>query len=176
MVGSAKRADGYPATVSLPHPDFDPAFLARSVEVAAAGASAGRGGPFGALVVRDGQVIAETSNRVLADTDPTAHAEVSVIRLACRELDSFQLDGCQLYSSCEPCPMCLGAVYWARPDVLFYAATRQDAAFGSFDDEFIYTELTLPQQARRIPFLQVDIPGAREVFIEWNDKTDRTPY
>lgn len=158
------------------HPSFDPAFLARSVELAAAGAAAGDGGPFGAVVVRDGVILAEGNNRVLVDNDPTAHAEVVAIRRACAAVGSFQLDGAQLYSSCEPCPMCLGAVYWARPEVVFFAGTREDAAHGGFDDAFIYDELAAGLDGRKIPFLQVDHVDARRVFTDWNNKQDRTPY
>ena len=156
--------------------DFDPRFLARALELAADGAATGIGGPFGAVLVRDGEIFAEGSNQVLATNDPTAHAEVSVIRAACAKLGHFQLDGFQLYSSCEPCPMCLGAVYWARPEVVYFAGTQDDAKYGGFDDQFIYDELTVAPDERTIPFVQVDMAGAREVFSAWLAKPDRTEY
>jgi guanine deaminase len=155
---------------------FVPAYLARALEIAAAGAASGAGGPFGAVLVRDGEIFAEGHNMVLATNDPTAHAEVTVIREACRKLGHFQLLGFQLYSSCEPCPMCLGAVYWARPDVVYFAGTQADARYGGFDDQFIYDEIVLPPTERRIPFVQIETPGARTVFDSWLAKTDRTPY
>ena len=113
----------------------------------------GRGGPFAALVVREGEVIARGTNRVTTKNDPTAHAEVEAIRAACASLSDFQLRGCTLYTTCEPCPMCMGAIYWARPDRVVYAGTRQDAAAAGFDDAIIYDELTRPPEARRIPMI-----------------------
>ena len=157
-------------------PDFDERFLVRAVELARQGAAAGNGGPFGAVLVRGGEIFAEGSNQVLATNDPTAHAEVTVIRSACAKLGHFQLDGFQLYSSCEPCPMCLGAVYWARPDVVYFAATKEDAKRGGFDDSFIYDELAGRMDARTIPFVPTPVPGAADVFTEWLAKADRTPY
>ncbi|GGM11094.1 nucleoside deaminase [Nakamurella endophytica] len=159
-----------------PMAPFQAAFLDRALVLAAEGAAAGKGGPFGAVVVRDGAVVAEGCNQVLADNDPTAHAEVTAIRRACAALSTFQLDGCQIYSSCEPCPMCLGAVYWARPQVLYFAADREDAAFGDFDDAFIYRELATAAAERTIPFVQVPHGSARDLFVQWKAKTDRTPY
>ncbi len=156
--------------------DFDPKFLLRALELAVEGVTAGAGGPFGAVLVKDGVVVAEGYNEVLLTNDPTAHAEVTVIRRACALIGSFQLDGFQLYSSCEPCPMCLGAVYWARPDVVYFAGTQDDAAYGGFDDSFIYQELSGAIEARTIPFLHRPTAGAREVFADWNTKTDRTAY
>jgi guanine deaminase len=156
--------------------DFDPRFLLRAIELAAEGVAAGAGGPFGAVLVKDGVLVAEGYNQVLSTNDPTAHAEVTVIRRACALIGSFQLDGFQLYSSCEPCPMCLGAVYWARPDVVYFAGTKADAAFGGFDDSFIYEELDGGIEARSIPFLHKPTDGARQVFVDWNAKTDRTAY
>jgi guanine deaminase len=163
-------------TVADPMALYDERFMIRAVELAAIGAAAGFGGPFGAVVVRDGEILVEETNRVLVDLDPTAHAEVTAIRRACALLGAFQLDRCQLYSSCEPCPMCLGAVYWARPQVLYFAGDRADAAFGDFDDEFIYEQLALPMESRTIPFLKVSVEGARQVFIDWKAKVDRTGY
>ena len=128
------------------------------------------------MLARGGEIFAEGHNMVLATNDPTAHAEVTVIREACRKLGYFQLTGFQLYSSCEPCPMCLGAVYWARPDVVYFAGTQADARYGGFDDQFIYDEIALAPADRRIPFVQVETPGARDVFDSWLAKIDRTPY
>jgi len=164
------------STLADPMALYDEAFMLKSVELAGSGAAAGFGGPFGAVVVRDGAIIAEATNRVLVDLDPTAHAEVTAIRQACAALGVFQLDRCQIYSSCEPCPMCLGAVYWARPQVVFFAGNRADAAFGDFDDAFIYDELNMAMESRTIPFLQVPVEGARQVFIDWKAKVDRTGY
>ncbi|MGZ4267706.1 MAG: nucleoside deaminase [Solirubrobacteraceae bacterium] len=134
------------------------------------------GGPFGALVARDGEVVAMGRNEVVARRDPTAHAEVVAIRAACAVLGSFQLAGCELYSSCEPCPMCLGAIYWARPRAVYFAATRVDAAAAGFDDAFVYEELALPAQARALPLRRLRHPGAGEPFDVWATKPGRVDY
>jgi len=157
-------------------PPCDERFLIRAVELAHEGQASGNGGPFGALVVRGGHVVAEGTNRVLADNDPTAHAEVVAIREACRIAGSFQLPGTVIYSSCEPCPMCLGAIYWARPEAVYYAATRADAAAADFDDSFIYDELPLDPEARSITFGYRPIEGSTAPFAAWLAKNDRTPY
>jgi guanine deaminase len=136
----------------------------------------GRGGPFGAMVVKGGRVIAAGTNLVTATNDPTAHAEVTAIRDACRTLGSFQLAGCEIYTSCEPCPMCLGAIYWARPDRVYYAAGASDAAEAGFDDSFIYNELKIPQGERKIPFVQAMRDAGLEPFREWARKGDRVRY
>lgn len=136
----------------------------------------GRGGPFSALVIRDGQLVASACNEVLESGDPTAHAEVSVIRKACRILNSFQLDDCILISSCEPCPMCLGAIYWARPRAVYFVNSREEAAAIGFDDQFIYDEIKREPSNRKIPFLHVVYPDARRAFQAWADKEDKTPY
>jgi guanine deaminase len=136
----------------------------------------GRGGPFSALVLRDGELIAAAANDVLQSGDPTAHAEVNVIRQACRELNSFQLDDCILISSCEPCPMCLGAIYWARPRAVYFMNSREDAAGIGFDDQFIYDEIKLQPPNRKIPFLSVPYPEAGNAFRLWLEKTDKTLY
>ncbi|WP_281170720.1 nucleoside deaminase [Nakamurella lactea] len=151
-------------------------YLQRAVELADHGMRSGDGGPFGALVVRGGQVLAEGWNRVLATNDPTAHAEVTAIRAACAAIGSFQLTDAIVYSSCEPCPMCLGAMYWARPAAVYFAATRDDAAAGGFDDSMIYDEIGLDPAARSMVFRQLPVAGAAEVFSSWTDKDDRTPY
>ena len=134
------------------------------------------GGPFGAVVVKDGKVIAKGFNRVVSTNDPTAHAEVVAIREACKALNDFQLTGCEIYTSCEPCPMCMAAIYWARPDRVYYANSRFDAADIGFDDDFIYQELALPYPERKIPLLRIMAKEALEAFHEWNRKTDKIKY
>lgn len=134
------------------------------------------GGPFAAAIIKDGKIIATGTNRVLADQDPTAHAEVVAIRKACEVLGTFQLDDCILITSCEPCPMCLGAIYWARPKVVYYCNTREEAAEIGFDDNLIYQEIGLEPSKRKIPFVRVDFPGARVAFQTWKQKTDKTQY
>ncbi|HVN05045.1 MAG TPA: nucleoside deaminase [Bryobacteraceae bacterium] len=143
------------------------ALLAQVIDMAVDNARSGRGGPFAALVVKGGVVIASGVNIVTASNDPTAHAEIVAIRAACRELGTFQLAGCDLYASCEPCPMCLGAIYWARAARIFCAATRADAAAAGFDDSFIYSELTAPQGARRIPAICLLREQAGRAFEAW---------
>lgn len=135
-----------------------------------------QGGPFGAIVVKDQVVIGRGNNRVTSTNDPTAHAEIIAIREACDYLNSFQLTGCTIYTSCEPCPMCLGAIYWARPDQLFYACTKEDAAGAGFDDAFIYHEIHLDHQARTIPFKGLLQEEAQALFTNWINKSDKTPY
>jgi tRNA(Arg) A34 adenosine deaminase TadA len=152
------------------------AHLGRSVELAREGAARGDGGPFGAVVVLDGRVVAEAWNRVVATHDPTAHAEVVAIRRACSSLGTFELTGAHVYSSCEPCPMCLGALYWARPAQVHFASTRDDAASVGFDDSFIYNELSLPEGSRSLPLQRYDVPGAVDVFREWAAAPHSTPY
>jgi guanine deaminase len=151
-------------------------YLEMAVDEALRGAQAGRGGPFGAVVVREGTVLAVASNEVLLLNDPTAHAEVQAIRLACAALSSFQLDGCDVYASCEPCPMCLGALYWARPRAVYFAATRADAAAAGFDDAFIYDELAVAPEARKLPVRHQPLPGAARPFEAWLALTTRVPY
>ncbi|MEP7149132.1 MAG: nucleoside deaminase, partial [Acidobacteriota bacterium] len=124
-------------------------FMRRAIELAQKGADENLGGPFGCVVVKDGRIVGEGSNQVTSTNDPTAHAEIVAIRSACRELGSFQLDGCVIYTSCEPCPMCFGAIYWARPKGIFIAATREDAAAAGFDDEVFYSELEKPNDQRQ---------------------------
>lgn len=134
------------------------------------------GGPFGCVIVKNDTIIAQGNNRVLADSDPTAHAEIVAIRDACRHLGSFQLDGCEIYSSCEPCPMCLGAIYWARPKIVFFANTREDAAIIGFDDSMIYREMSLDLEDRKIPVINLCRQEALKVFERWVDKQDKTLY
>ncbi len=134
------------------------------------------GGPFGAVVVKDGKIVGKGVNRVTVNHDPTAHAEVEAIRDACKNLGDFQLEGCTIYSSCEPCPMCLGAIYWARPDALYFGADRDDAAKAEFDDSFIYKEISRKTKLRKIPTLQIMRQEALEIFKEWSNKLDRKKY
>ncbi len=150
-------------------------FLKQAIELAIDNVRRG-GGPFGALVVRDGVVIAAGANQVTKTNDPTAHAEMVAIREACRVLGTFQLTGCDVYSSCEPCPMCLGALYWARPARVFFAATQKQAAAAGFDDAFIYREIEVPYEQRSIPTSHVDDSEANRPFEEWLGKPDRTDY
>ncbi|SFC43469.1 tRNA(Arg) A34 adenosine deaminase TadA [Flexibacter flexilis DSM 6793] len=154
----------------------DLAFMNEAVAQSLKGMLAGEGGPFGAVVVKDGQIVGRGNNRVTSSNDPTAHAEVEAIRDACRNLNTFQLDGCVLYTSCEPCPMCLGAIYWARPDKVYYANTREDAADIGFDDNMIYEELNVPMSGRRIPFAQIGREFAMDVFRQWTEKTNKIQY
>ncbi len=151
-------------------------FMQRAIELARSGMDSGAGGPFGAVVVKDGQIIAEGWNKVTSTNDPTAHAEVTAIRAACEKLGTFQLDDCVIYTSCEPCPMCLGAIYWSRPKKVFYGCNKQDAANIAFDDQFIYDEIEAPINARQIPFQQVAQSAALQVFKAWADKVDKTAY
>jgi len=151
-------------------------FLHHALAIAEANVRAGRGGPFGAVVVRDGQVVGEGANEVTSRNDPTAHAEIAAIRAACRALDTFRLDGCTIYASAEPCPMCLAAIYWARLDQVFYAATRADAERIGFDDQRFYEELALPAGQRRVPAARLDLPDALRAFEVWLAKGDRIPY
>jgi len=150
-------------------------FMRQAVALALENIRSG-GGPFAAVIVKDGSVVASGANRVTASNDPTAHAEVEAIRAACRRLGSFQLDGCELYTTCEPCPMCLGAVYWSRLERVFYAATAADAAQAGFDDAFIYRELAVPAEGRRIPMARLAAEEALAVFAAWQAKPDKTPY
>ena len=136
----------------------------------------GKGGPFGAVVVRNGKVVGRGSNQVTSVNDPTAHAEILAIREACKRLKTFQLDDCDLYTSCEPCPMCLSAIYWARLGRVFYANTRQDAARIDFDDEFIYREVALPIGKRKLKMKQLLREEALAAFAEWEQKTDKILY
>lgn len=154
---------------------MDQSFLRQAIEMAVENVRR-NGGPFAALVVRDGIVIATGANQVTRANDPTAHAEIVAIREACRVLGDFQLSGCDLYSSCEPCPMCLGALYWARPGRVFFAATQEDAAAAGFDDSFIYREIAIPHAKRRIPMLRVTDEQATRPFDEWAKKSDKTEY
>jgi tRNA(Arg) A34 adenosine deaminase TadA len=151
-------------------------FLREAIKLAHQGPNQNAGGPFGAVVVKDGKIIGAAFNRVTSSNDPTAHAEINAIRDACNHLGSFQLSDCTLYTSCEPCPMCLGAIYWARPDRVVYAATHADAAAVGFDDQFIYEEIDLPPAQRSIPMSQDLREEAISAFVAWQEKQDKTAY
>jgi guanine deaminase len=155
---------------------MSPDFMRRAIALALDNVRSRNGGPFAAVIAKDGQIIAEGTNRVTASNDPTAHAEVVAIREACRVLGDFQLAGCDLYTTCEPCPMCLGAIYWARPDRVFYAATAADAAAAGFDDAFIYDELKIAPAARRIPASPLLREDALAIFLAWKQQVNKRPY
>ena len=138
--------------------------------------TSGKGGPFGAVIVKDGKIIARGANEVTSSNDPTAHAEVVAIRNACKELGSFQLDGCEIYTSCEPCPMCLGAIYWARPNKMYFANTKKDAADILFDDQFIYDEIEIPFESRKLATEQMMRDEALEAFKIWAESTIKKEY
>ena len=151
-------------------------FMREAIRLSVANVEEGKGGPFGAVVVMDGKIIARGVNQVTSSNDPTAHAEVVAIRKACQILNRFQLDGCEIYTSCEPCPMCLGAIYWARPDKLFYANTKEDAAKIQFDDQFIYEELKKPVEARKLFTRQILREEALEAYEKWSESTIKKEY
>jgi len=142
-------------------------FLQRAIDLSRSGSIAGHGGPFGALVVKNGLIVGQGFNQVTLTNDPSAHAEIVAIRDACKTLGTFQLTGCEIYSSCEPCPMCLGAIYWARPDKVYFASTRQDAATAGFDDAMIYEEIKLSGENRKIPMIYIPMKPAKDVFKQW---------
>ncbi|SEO27557.1 tRNA(Arg) A34 adenosine deaminase TadA [Mucilaginibacter gossypiicola] len=151
-------------------------FMRIAIELAEDNVKRGMGGPFGAVIVKDGMIVARSANRVVPTNDPTAHAEVSVIRLACQELETYNLAGCEIYTSCEPCPMCLGAIYWARIDKIYYANTKADAAAIGFDDHFIYDELENPMDKRKLPFVQLLRDEALTAFKLWETTEHREHY
>jgi len=151
-------------------------FLKRAIELSRKGMEKGQGGPFGCVVVKDGKIIGEGHNEVLKQNDPTAHAEIMAIRNACKNLNSFQLTDCDIYTSCEPCPMCMGAIYWARPKRVFFANTKKDAAAINFDDDFIYEEIEKFPQDRAIPFIHLPDDEALAIFMEWKNNEERQKY
>jgi len=155
----------------------DAYFLRKAMQLAKEGMKGLVGGPFGAVVVNaEGEIIGEGSNEVTSSNDPTAHAEVVAIRNACRAIENFQLEGCTIYTSCEPCPMCLGAIYWARPERIVYACSREDAADIGFDDDHIYQEIPLAIDDRKIPTEQLSRDNALTVFQDWQAKQDKEAY
>lgn len=151
-------------------------FMREAIRLSIEKMQAGYGGPFGAVIVKDGQIIARGFNQVTSTNDPTCHAEVDAIRKACAALGNFQLENCDLYTSCEPCPMCLGAIYWARPRRVFYGNTKQDAAAVGFDDQFIYDEIKQPLDQRRIPMQELLRDEAQEGFWAWTQHEARQDY
>ncbi|MGC2619427.1 MAG: nucleoside deaminase [Acidobacteriaceae bacterium] len=150
--------------------------MRKAIALATENVRSGAGGPFGAVIVRDGVLISEGANRVTQENDPTAHAEVRAIRAACQALATFSLEGCAIYTSCEPCPMCLAAIYWARIDRIYYGNTSADAARVAFDDAFLYRELALPAPQRSIPSAMLLREAAWESFQLWLDTPNKTPY
>lgn len=154
----------------------DKEFMRRAIELAQKGIDANDGGPFGCVIVRNGEIVGEGWNQVTSTNDPTAHAEVVAIRNACKNLNTFQLEDCIIYTSCEPCPMCLGAIYWARPKAIYYACNKVDAAEIAFDDKFIYDELALPLNERMIKTECFMREEGLKVFQSWVDKLDKTEY
>ncbi len=151
-------------------------FMQEAINLAKENLKLNNGGPFGAVVVKNGKIIGRGVNTVTSKMDPTAHAEINAIREACENLDSFQLQGCQIYSSCEPCPMCLGAIYWARPEKIYFAATREDAAKAGFDDSEIYKEIVLSANDRKIPSEQILKKEAEAIFAQWISLEHKTEY
>ena len=150
-------------------------FMLRAIELSISSAN-GTGGPFGCVIVKDDKIIAEGSNKVTFSNDPTAHAEIVAIREACKKLNTFNLSGCDLYASCEPCPMCLSAIYWSHVDNIFYANTREDAKKINFDDSLIYSEISKKNEDRKIPIKQMLRNKALKSFEIWNEKTDKIEY
>ena len=154
----------------------DKKYLQEAITLAKQGVKDGAGGPFGCVIVRDGEVVGRGWNQVTSCNDPTAHAEVVAIRDACRTLGNYQLTDCDVYTSCEPCPMCLGALYWARPRRVVYASTRDEAAEAGFDDAFIYVEINIPPGERKIPFHHAELDEAAAVFRSWKEKGNKKLY
>jgi guanine deaminase len=151
-------------------------FMRMAIELSEQNVEQGIGGPFGAVIVKDGEVVASSANKVITQNDPTAHAEVSAIRLACLALNTYNLQGCTIYTSCEPCPMCLGAIYWARIDTIYYGNTKADAAAIGFDDHFIYDEIGRPMQQRKLPVVQLLNAEALQAFKLWEIAESKTKY
>jgi tRNA(Arg) A34 adenosine deaminase TadA len=151
-------------------------FFEKAIALSKEGMESGQGGPFGCVIVKDGRIIGEGNNQVTSSNDPTAHAEVVAIREACRKLGTYQLDDCDIYTSCEPCPMCLGAIYWARPRRVIYANTKEEAAEIEFDDDFIYNEINAKMSDRKIPFIHVPDPRAKAIFTEWKNWEGKQKY
>lgn len=156
--------------------DPNPDYLRRAIALAIENVTSGNGGPFGAVIVRNGSIVGEGANEVTATNDPTAHAEVTAIRAAARALSSFTLAGCELYTSCEPCPMCLAAAYWARIDAIYYGATAADAARAGFDDAFLYEELRKPHALRKLPITQIGGREAQAAFDAWLKSAIKVGY
>lgn len=154
----------------------DTLFMEKAIELALNNVLTNQGGPFGAVVVKDGKIVGVGRNQVTGTNDPTAHAEVQAIRDACRNLNDFQLNDCEIYTSCEPCPMCIGAIYWARPKAVYYACTKQEAAKIGFDDQFIYDQLSLPIENRKIPMKKIFPTNGDLPFKTWENAKDKVEY
>lgn len=172
FLDEAAKAQDYNSSVS----DTNEKFMSEAVKAALKGMANNEGGPFGCIVVKNGEIVGRGNNKVTSTNDPTAHAEITAIRDACKRLNDFQLEDCIIYTSCEPCPMCLGAIYWARPKKVYYGSNQQDAADIGFDDEFIYKEIPLPYDKRSIPFEQCARDIALEPFKKWSEKEDKIAY
>ena len=151
-------------------------FMSEAIALSKNGVRNNEGGPFGCIVVKDDKIVGRGNNKVTSSNDPTAHAEVVAIRDACKNLDTFQLEGCEIYTSCEPCPMCLGAIYWARPKLVYYANNRKDAADIGFDDSMIYEEMGCDISKRKIPIKSIGREDALKIFEEWKQKEDKVKY
>jgi len=151
-------------------------FINRAIELSQENLETNDGGPFGAVIVKNGEVIGEGNNRVTSTNDPTAHAEIVAIRNACQNINSFSLDGCEIYTSCEPCPMCLAAIYWARIKLIYYANTKYDAAEIGFDDSYIYDQITCNSNLRDIKMIKIDSQIAKAIFENWKNKQDKIEY
>jgi len=151
-------------------------FMLEAIRLSKSGMTNNEGGPFGCVIVKDDVIVGRGNNKVLCNNDPTAHAEITAIRDACKNLGTFQLDGCEIYTSCEPCPMCLGAIYWARPKIIYYANNREDAANIGFDDSVIYEEMKIAIDARKIPIISLRREDALKIFKEWNARSDKSVY
>jgi guanine deaminase len=151
-------------------------YLQQAIDLAREGVEKGKGGPFGCVIVRNGEVVGKGCNGVTSTNDPTAHAEIMAIRDACQRLGDYQLSDCDVYTSCEPCPMCLGALYWSRPRRVVYASTRHEAADIGFDDAFIYREIGLPDEERKISFVHMPVEATRELFDLWREKGNKRLY
>lgn len=175
FLDEAAKAQGEQENHNDPRSEHEK-FMAEAVKLAINGMENNEGGPFGCVIVKDGKIIGRGNNKVTSTNDPTAHAEVTAIREACKNLNSFQLEGCTIYTSCEPCPMCLGAIYWARPEKVFFGSDKKDAAEIGFDDAFIYKEIELDYKDRSIPFEQISRESALEPFRIWKEKEDKTEY
>ena len=147
-----------------------------AIMLAETGIEKGEGGPFGCVIVKDGKIIGQGYNKVISTNDPTAHAEIVAIREACKNLNSFQLEECEIYTSCEPCPMCLGAIYWARPKAIYFGNTKEDAARIGFDDSMIYDEICADLKARKIPAFNIFRNEANGTFVQWHEKENKKHY
>lgn len=166
----------WPAATDLVPVCMNKEFLDLAIKLSEDNLTTNEGGPFGAVIIRDNQIIGKGKNRVTSKNDPTAHAEIEAIRDACKNTNSFSLKGCEIYSSCEPCPMCLAAIYWARIDAVYYANTKFDAAEIGFDDSYIYDQLTKEPDLRDIKMLHIKSDDAKSVFQKWQIKQDKTDY